>query len=135
MNDLAHLTSRPRIPRSGLVPRPRPVILRIVGAALIGLGSIVAAHGQATIAACETIQAADAYNQCLAKFGPTSKVKSLEPERPGDVKSSGEEAAASAGRPKGAAVRAGSRRGRHGRAGRHGGGGRKSMSFTIRRHR
>ena len=109
-----------------------------MGAALIGLASVAAAHAQATIADCEAISAADAYNQCLAKFGPPSKVKSLEPERPGDVKSSSEEAAASAGRPKGAAGKAVARRGRRGRVSRHvrHGGGRKRMTFTIhRRHR
>lgn len=46
---------------------------------------------------CEKIQAADAYNQCLAKFGPSSKLHNLEPEKPGDVKASGAEAAAAAG--------------------------------------
>ena len=75
----------------------------ILGAVALGLASATAAHAQATIADCEKIQAADAYNQCLAKFGPTSKVKSLEPERPGDIKSSSEEAAASAGPAKGRA--------------------------------
>ncbi len=74
-----------------------------VGAFVLGLASTTAAHSQATIADCEKIQAADAYNQCLAKFGPTSKVKSLEPERPGDIKGSSEEAAASAGAAKGRA--------------------------------
>ncbi|MGD0634292.1 MAG: hypothetical protein ABSA13_08460 [Beijerinckiaceae bacterium] len=46
---------------------------------------------------CEKIQAADAYNQCLAKFGPSSKLHNLEPEKPGDVKASAAEAAATAG--------------------------------------
>ena len=85
------------------------------------------------IADCEKIQAADAYNQCLAKFGPESKVKSLEPERPGDVKASGAEAAASAG-----PVKHGSRvaRGRHGgRRSTAGRGGRKRASFTVSRRR
>jgi hypothetical protein len=45
---------------------------------------------------CEKIQAADAYNQCLAKFGPSSKLHNLEPEKPGDVKASPAEAAATA---------------------------------------
>lgn len=112
---------------------------RLVGAALICLASLATARAQATIGDCEKIQAADAYNQCLAKFGPPSKTKSLEPERPGDVKSSSEEAAASAGRPKGA-VSAGNttvRRGRRGRGGRvvRHGGGRKRATFTIRRRR
>jgi hypothetical protein len=82
-----------------------------------------------TINDCEKISAADAYNQCLAKFGPESKVKSLEPERPGDVKANGAEAAATA---KPLAHRGG----RHG-GGRHRAGGRKRASFTIskRRHR
>ena len=115
----------------------RLVTVHLVGAALIGLASVAAAHAQATIADCETISAADAYNQCLAKFGPPSKAGNLAPERPGDVKGSSEEAAAAAGRPKGA-EKAMARRGRHGRGGhavRHGGGGRKRMTFTIRRHR
>jgi hypothetical protein len=81
-----------------------------------------------TIGECEKIQAADAYNQCLAKFGPTSKVRSLEPERPGDVKANGAEAAATA-KPL-------THRGRASRRG-HGGGrhratsGRKRASFSV----
>lgn len=55
-------------------------------------------HAQATIADCEKIQAADAYNQCLAKFGPPAKSGNLEPERPGDIKSGPAEAAATAGK-------------------------------------
>ena len=46
---------------------------------------------------CEKIQAADAYNQCLAKFGPSSKLHNLEPEKPGDVKARPAEAIATAG--------------------------------------
>ena len=108
---------------------------RLIGAVLIGLASVAAAHAQATIADCEKISAADAYNQCLAKFGPQSKAGNLQPERPGDVKNSSEEAAAGAGRPKGGG-KAVARRGRHGRGGhvvRHGGGGRKRATFTVRR--
>lgn len=56
------------------------------------------AHAQATIADCEKIQAADAYNQCLAKFGPPAKSGNLEPERPGDIKSGPADAAATAGK-------------------------------------
>ncbi len=111
--------------------------LRLIGAVLIGLASVATAEAQATIGDCEKISAADAYNQCLAKFGPPSKAGNLEPERPGDVKGSSEEAAAGAGRPKGGG-KAVARRGRHGRGGhatRHGGGGRKRATFTIRRHR
>ena len=123
---MAHLTSR-------------PALARLLGAALIGLASMAAAQAQATIGDCEQISAADAYNQCLAKFGPPSKAGNLEPERPGDVKGSSEEAAAAAGRPKGAAGgKTAVRRGRHGRGGhysRHGGGGRKRATFTVRRHR
>lgn len=55
-----------------------------------------AARSQSSIADCEKIQAADAYNQCLAKFGPAAKEHNLEPERPGDVKSSAADARASA---------------------------------------
>ena len=101
--------------------------------------STSAARAQARIEDCETIQAADAYNQCLAKFGPTSKVKSVEPVKPGDVKDSSAEAAA------GAPAKA-SRGGRHAsrghgrgrghavarrRSGR-GSGHRKRMSFTVK---
>ena len=57
------------------------------------LGGTTAALAQARIEDCEKIQAADAYNQCLAKFGPTSKVKELAPAKPGDIKGSGDEAA------------------------------------------
>lgn len=60
------------------------------------VASATAARAQARIEDCEKIQAADAYNQCLAKFGPTSKVKSVEPVKPGDVKDSSAEAAAGA---------------------------------------
>ena len=64
--------------------------LCLAGVAVSG----AAARAQARIEECEKIQAADAYNQCLAKFGPTSKVKSVEPVKPGDVKDSSAEAAA-----------------------------------------
>ena len=73
--------------------------------------SASAAWAQSRIEDCEKIQAADAYNQCLAKFGPTSKVKSVEPEKPGDVKDSSAAAAASA-------PARGSRGGRHASRGR-----------------
>ena len=107
--------------------------LRVLGVAWIGLASIAAAHAQSSIADCEKISAADAYNQCLAKFGPTSKAGNLEPERPGDVKGSSEEAAAAAGPAKGGGKAA--RRGRRGHGGyaRHGSG-RKRMTFSVRRH-
>lgn len=123
---MAHLTSR-------------VALARLLGAALIGLASTAAAQAQATIGDCEKISAADAYNQCLAKFGPPSKAGNLEPERPGDVKGSSEEAAAAAGRPKGSTGGGkAARRGRHGRGGhyvRRGGGGRKRATFTVRRRR
>jgi hypothetical protein len=90
-----------------------------------GTWSVAAAEEPRTINDCEKIQAADAYNQCLAKFGPTSKLHNLEPEKPGDIKSSGAEAAATAGKAK--------HGGRHGRA-RHTSG-RKRVHFTIRHHR
>ena len=73
------------------------LISRLAGAVLAGCLSATLARAQATINDCESIQAADAYNQCLAKFGPPQKAQNLEPERPGDVKSSSEEAAAGAG--------------------------------------
>ena len=114
--------------------------LCLVSGSLLG----TAARAQARIEDCETIQAADAYNQCLAKFGPTSKVKSVEPLKPGDVKDNSAEAAAGAAQKAGASApgkgsRHAARRGRHGRAvssHRHGGkpsGGRKRMTFTIKK--
>lgn len=134
----------------------------LAGALALALLSASVAHAQATIDDCEKIQAADAYNQCLAKFGPTSKVKSVEPVKPGDIKDSSAEAAAGGGKTRAAA--AVDRHGRgHGRvAARHGGkgakvakaagrskgatktaakasakhGGRKRMAFTVtRRHK
>lgn len=110
----------------------RTLIPSLAGAFAVGLICLTAARGQARIDDCEKIQAADAYNQCLAKFGPESKVKSVEPERPGDVKGSSEEAAATAGAPKGQATRhaAGRRRGGHAS---RAAGGRKRISFTVRR--
>lgn len=96
-----------------------------------------AAHAQATINDCEKIQAADAYNQCLAKFGPPAKTLNIEGPRPGDVKSSSEEAAASGGK----AGRKASGRRHHGRGkavSRRGRGhagrawrGRKRMSISV----
>ena len=105
---------------------------RVAGAFLAGCLSVSLAHAQATINDCEKIQAADAYNQCLAKFGPPQKSQNLEPERPGDVKGSAEEAAASAGSAHGA------RAGRHRRgraASRRGSGGRKRMTISVGRRR
>ncbi len=86
---------------------------------------------QANINDCEKIQAADAYNQCLAKFGPPQKTQNLAPERPGDVKNSSEEAAAGAARGPGRArmSRRGGRRGSVRRAG----GGRKRLVIAVRR--
>ncbi len=111
-------------------------LLTVLAFGLAGppLATTTMVHAQATIDDCETIQAADAYNQCLAKFGPTSKVKSVEPERPNDVKANGEEAAASAGPLKGRGGRhAGRRRGSHAA---HRGSGRKRMAISVhRRHR
>jgi hypothetical protein len=110
---------------------PKRVTLVALALAFSGFAFGVArADEPRTINDCEKISAADAYNQCLAKFGPESKVKSLEPERPGDVKANGAEAAASA-KPlahKGAARRGG----RHHAAA----GGRKRAHFTVsHRHR
>ena len=119
------------------------LVLCLAGVAASG----AAARAQARIEDCEKIQAADAYNQCLAKFGPTSKVKSVEPVKPGDVKDSSAEAAAGAaakgshgsrhaavrghGRSRGHAV---SRR-RFGKASVGKASGRKRMSFTVKKHR
>lgn len=109
--------------------------LTFAGAFAIGLVAASAAHPQATIDECEKIQAADAYNQCLAKFGPTSKLKNLEPEKPGDIKGSSEEAAAAAGPLKRGGRHAGRRRGGH--AAHKGSAGRKRMTIGVgrRRHR
>lgn len=90
------------------------------------------AHAQATIGDCEKITAADAYNQCLAKFGPESKVKSLEPEKPSDFKSGPADAAAGAGKLKT------SRHARGGKGHAHvsrGSGGRKRMTISVGGHR
>ena len=114
------------------------VMSRLLTAFALGLAAVTVAHAQATIDDCEKIQAADAYNQCLAKFGPTSKVKSVEPEKATDFKANGEEAAASAGPIKGHGGRhAGRHAGRHGGASRtaHRGSGRKRMVIKVRRRR
>ncbi len=109
------------------------VMSRLFAALALSLAATAMVQAQATIDDCEKIQAADAYNQCLAKFGPTSKVRSVEPERPGDVKSSGEEAAATAGPAKHRGQhRVGRRRGGT-RVARKGSGGRKRISFNIKR--
>ena len=115
------------------------------------IGGSTAALAQARIEDCEKIQAADAYNQCLAKFGPTSKVKNVTPAQPSDVKGSGEEAAAGAGaKGPAATVTHGSRHASRGRvsrghrgtrhytrgSGRRSAGkasGRKRMTITVRR--
>jgi len=128
-------------------------LCRFAGALALCLCSVAAARGQARIEDCETIQAADAYNQCLAKFGPTSKVKSVEPVKPGDIKDSSAEAAASAAAaPAKAKVAARhASRGRvvrgHGRRVAHAGkrpakkvvgkaaGGRQRMTFVIKRRK
>ncbi len=93
------------------------------------------AEAQSTINDCEKIQAADAYNQCLAKFGPPAKSGNLEPERPGDIKAGPAEAAAGGGKPsrvKRAAVAGRRHRGRgaHVARVRHGGG-RKRMTIPV----
>ena len=108
--------------------------LSVIGVLAIGILMSPLAHAQATIDDCEKIQAADAYNQCLAKFGPTSKVHSVEPEKPGDMKASPAEAAASAGPIKGRGGRHAGRR--HGGGGHHGGSTRKHTTFSVhRRHK
>jgi hypothetical protein len=107
--------------------------------ALLAPGLTAPAMAQATINDCEKIQAADAYNQCLAKFGPPAKSGNLEPERPGDIKSDGAEAAASAGKTS-PRVRGHARRrygghsyARHAHSrGTHGG--RKRMVITVGKH-
>lgn len=44
----------------------------LVLAAMLAAGATGAAAGSRSIADCETIQGADAYNRCLASFGPTA---------------------------------------------------------------
>ncbi len=106
------------------------LMLRLFGAVLPLVLSAAVAHAQASINECEKIQAADAYNQCLAKFGPPSKSQNLEPERPGDVKGSSEEAAASAGKASGAHA------GRRRRGSHKASGGRKRITISVgRRHK
>ena len=106
---------------------------RTLGAVVSGLLFVSVAHAQATINDCEKIQAADAYNQCLAKFGPTSKVQNLAPERPSDMKGSSAEAAASAGKRASGGAHAGGRRRGHVRKA---SGGRKRMTIAVgHRHR
>lgn len=112
--------------------RLTPSAFGLAALALIAVGGT--AMAQATIADCEKIQAADAYNQCLAKFGPSGKNLNMEPEKPGDVKASPEEAAAGAGKAKGGArhaARGGGRRGSHARRG--GGHGRQHMTISVKR--
>ena len=130
------------------------VLSRIVAAAMLCLVPAATVMAQARIEDCESIQAADAYNQCLAKFGPTSKVKSVEPVKPSDIKDNSAEAAAGAKAAasakasakvsrhasRGHGVRA---RGRHvATRGRHGGssrtkksGGRKRMTIVVHRRK
>lgn len=77
---------------------PNGFCVCVLLAVLPGLGFLWTGAARADeprrIEDCEKIQAADAYNQCLAKFGPTSKLKNLEPEKPGDMKASPADAAA-----------------------------------------
>ena len=129
----------------------------LIGGANLLFGGATSVLAQARIEDCEKIQAADAYNQCLAKFGPTSKVKNVTPAQPGDVKGSGEEAAAGVAAKGPSAAPTSARGGRHasrGRAARgHRGsrhyatrgsgkrsgakasGGRKRMTITVKRRR
>ena len=107
----------------------RAPLLRIFAFVLsVGTFGIALADEPRTIDECEKIQAADAYNQCLAKFGPTSKLRNLEPQRPGDVKNNSAEAAATA---KPLTFKGRSAKGR-----RRAGGGRRKALFTVshRRH-
>ncbi len=53
----------------------------LVAAAIAFAGSAAAEAG--TIKDCEKIQAADAYNQCLASFGPVAHQHELKPVPPG----------------------------------------------------
>jgi hypothetical protein len=53
----------------------------LVAAAIALAGSAAAEAG--TIKDCEKIQAADAYNQCLASFGPVAHQHELKPVPPG----------------------------------------------------
>ncbi len=118
-------------------------------ACLAGLLALPAHAEPRSIDDCEKIQAPDAYNQCLASFGPVAKEHNL---RPADAAKTPVATSATA---KGADVTASSqtakqdepraKRGRHGGyRGRHSyrgrsyrGGGRHRMSFTVghRHHR
>ena len=103
----------------------------------LALALVTTAHAQATINDCEKIQAADAYNQCLAKFGPPAKSGNLEPERPGDIKSGSADAAAGGGKPSRGRHVAGRRHGRGAYVHRGRGrgvvahGGRKRMTISV----
>ncbi len=56
-----------------------PALVRILlSVTLTGLPALAAA-GPRTIADCERIEAADAYNRCLASFGPPGRSLRLEP--------------------------------------------------------
>lgn len=110
-------------------------LTRLLATGLVALlGGVATAQAQATIGDCEKIQAADAYNQCLAKFGPAQKAQNLQPERPSDVKDNSAEAAASAGGHR-AALSRGSRGHHRVRTARHRPGGRKRLVISVGRHR
>lgn len=112
----------------------------LAGAFALGVAVTGVARAQATIDDCEKIQAADAYNQCLAKFGPPSKLKNLEPGKPSDFKNNSDEAAATAAPPiktmnahAKSSRRGTARKGRGARRASHGG--RKRMVISVGRHR
>ena len=103
-----------------------------------------------TIADCEKIQAADAYNQCLASFGPAAHERNMtaDPEGSGGRASDKAAAQTSSRRHGGHASRArGYHQSRHQASGhakhadpwahmRHpAGGGRKRAEFKVRHHR
>jgi hypothetical protein len=82
-------------------------MFRIVGLFALLFLSTLPVSAQASIDDCEKIQQADAYNKCLAQFGPMRGQRAARP--------------------------AGKRYGSH--AARRGGHGRVRASFRVRRHR
>ncbi len=73
-----------------------------------------------TIADCERIEAADAYNRCLAAFGPPARSLRLVPaDKPGVDMAEAATADAEPATPKGKKARAARRAGRYASAPRH----------------
>lgn len=69
-----------------------PNRVSMVLVAMLVAGATGAAAGSRSIADCEMIQAADAYNRCLASFGPAAsggrgRISGVEPSSERDVRS------------------------------------------------